>query len=203
MSEERNAPERRKVWDLPTRLFHWALVGCFATGWYLGEFRGFDTIELHFYFGYAIGGLVAFRLLWGLVGSPASRLSALFFSPRATLAYVKEMKEPRPSYWPGHAPTGALSVLALLALLAAQVITGLFSEDDGLFAAGPLASSVDAGTRGSFGAYHALGAKLLLFLVIAHVLVIAYYAIWKRENLVHPMISGWKQVRDRQGAGEE
>jgi len=129
--------EKRRVWDVPTRLFHWALVGTVVTGLYLGEYRDFSTINLHFYFGYATGGLLAFRLLWGFIGSKPSRLSALFPSPRRLFSYLSTVRKRQPSGVAGHNPLGALSVLAMIAALAVQVTTGLFAEDDGLFAEGP------------------------------------------------------------------
>lgn len=205
MSEEGVTPtELRRVWDLPTRLFHWSLATCVAVGWYLGEYRGFDTIELHFYFGYAIGGLVAFRILWGFVGAPASRLSALLVSPATLLNYLREIGKPRPSYWAGHAPLGSLSVLALLALLVVQASTGLFIEDDALFAGGPLSGSVDAKTQGTLAQIHFIGSRLILAMVALHLLAIAFYSIWKEEDLIGPMISGWKKVRtDHKAASNE
>ena len=187
--------ERRKIWDLPTRLFHWTLVGCFATGYYLGEFRDFSTINLHFYFGYAVGGLLVFRILYGLFGPEEVRLSGLLPSPRRVIDYLKHITARRPSGVPGHNPIGALSVVAMLCALAVQVVTGLCSEDDTVFSAGPLAEYLSNGMVVKMTAIHHYSSKVVLALVGLHIAAILFYAIWKRENLVGAMITGWKWVR--------
>jgi len=199
-SNENGAPsegslERRKIWDVPTRLFHWALVGCFATGYYLGEFRDFSTINLHFYFGYTIGGLLVFRILYGLFGPKEVRLSVLLPSPRRVIAYLRHIGARRPSGVPGHNPIGALSVVAMLCALAVQVVTGLCAEDDTVFSAGPLAEYLSSGMVVKMTAIHHYSSTVLLVLVGLHIAAILFYAIWKRENLVGPMITGWKWVR--------
>ena len=186
---------RRKVWDLPTRLFHWALAGTVLTGLYLGEFRQFSTIQLHFYFGYATGALVAFRLLWGLVGPRPARLSALFPSPGRLAGYVGGMFRRRPSGVPGHNPVGALSVLAMLLTLGVQVASGLCSEDDSLFSQGPLAPYLDPSTVVSMTAVHHYSSRVLMALIVLHLCAILFYRVWKREDLVTSMVTGWKTVR--------
>lgn len=187
--------EKARVWDLPTRLFHWALVGTVCTGWYLGENRNFSTIQLHFYFGYAVGGLLVFRLIWGMIGPSNVRLSALFPSPRKLRAYLSGIKDRKPGGARGHNPMGALSVLAMLIVLILQVVTGLFSEDDSLFAEGPLAQYVSTEMMQQMTSLHHLTSKLVMLLVVLHLAAILFYFVWKRENLVKPMITGWKKVR--------
>ena len=186
---------KRKVWDVPTRLFHWALVGTVLTGLYLGEYRSFTTIQLHFYFGYATGGLIAFRLLWGVIGPRPVRLSGLFPSPRALWAYGRNLFVRRPSGVAGHNPVGALSVLAMITALAVQVITGLGSEDDGLFSGGPLVPYLDGGTVLQMTAIHHYSSRVVMGLIVLHLAAILFYRLWKRENLVTAMITGWKTVR--------
>jgi len=190
------AMKTARVWDLPTRLFHWALVGTVCTGWYLGEYRSFSTIQLHFYCGYATGALLAFRLLWGLVGPRNIRLSALFPSPRRLRDYLKHVLRRSPSGVAGHNPIGSLSVIAMLLLLLTQVGTGLFSEDDSLFSKGPLANYASEAMRLELTAVHYISSRLILAVVILHVAAILFYYIWKRENLIRPMITGWKSVKD-------
>jgi len=185
---------RVRVWDLFTRLFHWLLVVAVAIGWYLGDNRSFTNIEYHFYIGYAIGGLVVLRLLWGLFGPKPVRLTALVNTPRATLSYASTLFRRRPSNTFGHNPIGGLSIVAMLISLAVQVGTGLCAEDDGLFAAGPLSGYADSGFVTQMNAIHALNSKVLLGLIGLHVAAVAFYLIWKRENLIAPMIHGWKQV---------
>lgn len=186
---------RRKVWDVPTRLFHWALVGTVLTGLYLGEFRSFSTIQLHFYFGYATGGLLVFRLLWGLFGPAHARLGKLFPSPGALVSYLGSLFERRASGVAGHNPVGALSVLAMLTALSVQVVTGLCSEDDGLFSEGPLVEYLDSSTVLTMTAIHHWSSRVVMGLILLHLAAILFYRLWKREDLATAMMTGWKTVR--------
>lgn len=186
---------RRKVWDIPTRLFHWALVGTVLTGLYLGEYRQFSTIQLHFYFGYATGALIAFRLLWGLFGPAHARLSGLFPSPKSLFSYLGNLFARRPSGVAGHNPLGALSVLAMIAALSVQVVTGLCSEDDGLFSQGPLVEYLDASLVLKMTAIHHWSSRVVMALIVLHLAAILFYRFWKREDLVTAMVTGWKTVR--------
>ena len=190
---------RRKIWDVPTRLFHWALVGTVLTGLYLGEFREFSTVQLHFYFGYATGGLLVFRVLWGIFGPAHARLSRLFPSPRALASYVGGMFKRRPSGVAGHNPVGALSVLAMLAALSVQVITGLCSEDDALFSQGPLVEYLDSATVLKMTAIHYWSSRVVMGLIVLHLAAILFYRLWKREDLVTAMVTGWKTVKRDDG----
>jgi len=187
--------EQRRVWDLPTRLFHWALVATVATGLYLGEFRDFSTINLHFYAGYATAGLLVFRILWGLIGSPPSRLKALFPTPRRLFAYVTTIGRRQPSGVAGHNPLGALSVVAMMAALIVQIVTGLFAEDDALFSEGPFSEYISESSVITMTSIHYLSSRVILFLIATHIAAVFFYWIWKRENLIKPMISGWKWVK--------
>lgn len=184
-----------RVWDLPTRLFHWSLVASVSTGWALGEFRTFSTVNYHFYLGYTTAGLIAFRLVWGFIGPPPARLSALFPNPTEVMRYLADLKNREPSALAGHSPLGSLAVLAILASLMVQVSTGLFAEDDSLFSEGPLSYLVSEKTVQFCNAIHDLNSKVLLGLVVLHVAALVFYLIWKRENLIHPMITGRKMVR--------
>ena len=187
--------ELRRVWDLPTRLFHWALVGTVATGLWLGEYRGFSTINLHFYFGYATAELLAFRLIWGVIGSESSRLRALVPSPRQLLAYVATLGRRTPSGVAGHNPLGGLSVLAMIVALIVQITTGLFAEDDSLFAEGPLSDYADNSTVLLMTSIHSISSRVILVLIAVHIAAVIFYLVWKRENLIKPMISGWKWIK--------
>ncbi|MGI9407160.1 MAG: cytochrome b/b6 domain-containing protein [Hyphomicrobiaceae bacterium] len=186
--------QRERVWDGPVRLFHWALAVCVITAWYLGYFRSFTTIGWHFYLGYAVAGLLMFRLVWGFIGSPSSRLSALIWPPRKVLAYAGAIGGRTPSNFPGHSPLGSLSVIAMLASLTVQVATGLCASDDALFSSGPLSEYFSSSTVITLTAVHHFNSRILLGLIILHILAIAYYLIWKRENLIVAMITGWKTV---------
>jgi cytochrome b len=187
--------EQRKVWDPLIRVWHWLLVLTVVGGWLLGEYRDFDTIAYHMYLGYSTGGLLALRILWGFAGPRPVRFRALAVSPAALRKYLGGLLRRAPSGVAGHNPLGALSVIAMLGSLALQVITGLFSEDDGLFSEGPLAGMVSSGTRATLGSIHHQNAKVLLVLVGLHLAAIFFYLVWKRENLIRPMVTGWKTVR--------
>ena len=190
-----NSLEQRRVWDIPTRLFHWSLVGTVVTGLYLGEYRGFSTINLHFYFGYATAALLAFRLLWGVIGPQPSRLSALFPSPKRLFNYMATLGRRRPSGTAGHNPMGALSVVAMIVALIVQITTGLFAEDDGLFAEGPFSEYISDSNVLTMTAFHHYTSRVILALIAIHIAAILFYQVWKRENLVKPMITGWKWVK--------
>lgn len=185
---------RVKLWDIGTRLFHWALVVCVGAAWYLGQF-GPNVMTLHFYFGYAVIGLLVFRVVWGLVGPAPARFSHFLFGPRTTLRYMATLGKRTPSYWPGHNPVGALSVFAILAVLIVQTGTGLFADPDDYINVGPLANTVSSEANRTATFIHNRMAFAILALVILHIAAIAFYKRYKGENLVTPMITGWKLVR--------
>lgn len=197
MTIETEDVRRERIWDLPTRLFHWALVISVTSGWLLGEFMSFNYADLHVKFGYVTGGLVVFRLIWGVVGPPPARLARLVPGLGEIRAYLAHLFSREPSHWPGHNPLGALSVLAMLIALIVQVSTGLFSYSDSYFTGGPLAEAVSSATQNQMNAVHHIFHDVVLILVALHVAAISFYAVWKRENLVGPMITGWKFVRRR------
>lgn len=187
-----------KLWDVGTRLFHWSLVICVCSAWFLGKF-GPNIMTLHFYFGYAVIALLVFRIVWGLFGPAPARFSHFLFGPAATLRYAKTLKNPTPSYWPGHNPIGALSVFAMLAALIVQVSTGLFADPDDYINVGPLADMVSSEANRSATKLHHQMALLIAVFVVLHVAAIAFYKRFKGENLVTPMLTGWKLVRKDKG----
>ncbi len=180
--------QRLRVWDLPTRLFHWLLVAAITAAGITGEIGG-SIIELHGKIGLAIVGLIAFRLAWGVVGSTTARFSSFVRGPAAIRGYLQ-------GAWRGigHNPLGALSVLGLLGLLAAQVGTGLFANDD-IALSGPLARFVAGEWVGRATWFHAdVGQYLVIGLVALHLLAIAYYTLVRRKTLVRPMLHGDKDL---------
>lgn len=178
-----------QIWDPLLRLFHWALAACVMGAWLLGEF-GPDQMVAHFYLGYAVIGLLAFRLIWGFVGPANARFANFVTGPGAVLRYLRTLPAREASHYPGHNPLGALSVLALLLVVGAQVATGLFVDPEDYINVGPLADTVStAWNRFALGWHHRLGAVVLL-LVVAHIGAIVFYRVWKREDLVTPMITG-------------
>lgn len=179
-----------KVWDAPTRLFHWMLVALVATS-YVTARNGW--IDWHFYAGYAILTLVVFRILWGLLGSETARFSSFVKAPGAALAHLKHLLRREPEPETGHNAAGAYMVLALLALLLFQAISGLFSND-GLFTSGPLAALVSGETSDRLTVLHGISFDLIAIAVALHVAAIFAYALLLRQDLVRPMITGWKRL---------
>jgi len=180
-----------RIWDLPTRLFHWvlalAVIGLVVTGKVGG-----NAMAWHFRLGYVVFALLLFRLVWGLVGGHWSRFVAFVYAPATLIAYLRG--EGRPEHAAGHSPTGALSVFALLAVLGLQVATGLFSDDE-IAAAGPLTTLVTGKTVSLATGWHKQwGQWLVIGLVVLHVAAIVYYRFAKRENLVTAMLTGDKTL---------
>jgi cytochrome b len=184
MTEPRRAANRLPVWDLPTRLFHWALVLLIAFSWWSQEE---DHIEWHMWSGFAILTLLVFRLMWGLFGSSTARFSSFVRGPRAVLDYMRDMKAWKPV---GHTPLGALSVLALLALLFFQVGTGLIQTDDDGLVEGPLAPLVGWDVSEAAHDLHEDSFDILLVLIALHVAAILFYRFVLGKRLVAPMLSG-------------
>jgi len=190
-----NQFQRRRVWSLTIRIWHWLLALAVCTAWGFGEFMDFATIQWHFYLGYSILALLVFRLLLGLWGPQAQRFSALPLGPGRIRTYLGSALSRTPGGEVGHNPLGSLSLIAMLLALLAQAGTGLFIESEDFFEYGPLADYVSESTIHFMGIWHHRIAKLLLFLVGMHLAAMVYYRLWKRENLLLPMITGWKWVK--------
>lgn len=178
-----------KIWDLPVRLFHWALVILVAVSWISAEFGNFT---IHYYSGYSILTLILFRVIWGIAGSDTARFSSFIASPSAILAYAKKLGQKKPSNWIGHNPVGGLSVLAVLALLATQVAAGLFIIDVDFVNDGPLSKFVTY-DQGRFAAeVHDFVFGCLQAVVALHIAAVLYYRFYKRERLIEAMVTGWR-----------
>ena len=179
--------ETRKIliWDLPTRLFHWLLVLAIVALVVTGKAGG-SWMEWHGRLGLLVLGLLVFRLLWGVMGSTYARFARFFPTPAKVAAYLR-------GQWhaPGHNPLGACSVLALLAVPLFQVLTGLVANDDIAFV-GPLYDLVGRDLSNLATRWHLLAVNVLLALVALHVAAILFYAHIKKDNLVKPMVLGWK-----------
>ena len=183
-SEKRLSAVKQPVWDLPTRLFHWTLVVLVALAWWSAEN---DKQDLHLYLGYGVLSLLLFRVGWGIFGSSTARFSSFVRGPAAVIRYVRDR-----FHWPvaGHAPLGALSVLALLAMLFVIVGTGLVaSDEDGLFS-GPLAHLVSLDASETATDLHEDLFNVLLALIVLHVAAILMYRFALGRNLLGPMITG-------------
>lgn len=182
-----------KVWDLPTRLFHWTLASAVLALVVTGSAGG-SWMNWHLRLGYFVLGLLLFRLAWGLVGGHWSRFTSFIYSPAATWAYLRGQGQP--AHRIGHTPLGALAVFAMLLVLALQVGSGLFSDDEIAFF-GPLSGLVSAETAALATRYHTqIGKLLLLALVVLHLAAVAYHQLVKHEGLVNAMWNGHKQAPD-------
>ena len=187
MSEEREPLVDVPMWDLPVRLFHWSFVIAFAICWISGQT---EDLDLHYASGMVLVGLVVFRILWGLVGSPTARFAHFLRWPMAAVAYLREsFMHRQPSYSHGHNAAGGLMVAALVALIGLQTVSGMASTDDVLFD-GPLYGRLPDWLGRPLEKYHELLANILLALALLHILVIILYRLFKRENLVRAMIVG-------------
>lgn len=179
-----------RVWDFPTRLFHWLLVALVGFSWGSAENGAMDW---HYLSGLTLLGLLAFRLCWGLFGGSTARFAGFVRSPRAVLAYLKGQGG-APEI--GHNPLGGYSTILMLLLLAAQVTGGLFATDiDGL-ESGPLSYLVTFEQGRIAAELHEAMFNLLLIVIGLHVLAILFYLLVRKRNLVRPMVTGRDAAAD-------
>jgi cytochrome b len=181
-----------RVWDAPTRLFHWALVLC-VTGLVISGSMGGAAMSLHFLLGYCTATLLLFRLIWGVIGGYWSRFSSFLYGHQHLVRFLAG-QGPASDHI-GHNPLGALSVFAMLALLGVQVVSGLLSDDE-IAAAGPLAAHM-SGLWVNYATYYhkQVGKPVLLSLIVMHIGAIAFHFFVKRDNLITPMLTGDKTLR--------
>ncbi|MBS1177414.1 MAG: cytochrome [Proteobacteria bacterium] len=191
-----DAPSRLtsvRVWDLPTRTFHW-LLALTTVGSVASAKIGGNAMVWHFRFGYMVFTLVAFRVAWGLVGGRWSRFSSFLYAPGTVLRYLRGQSRADEHHDVGHNPLGSFSVFALLGVLALQVASGLVADDD-IANVGPLNRFVSGALAGRATHWHKdYGQWILLALVALHVAAILYYLLGKRRNLVRPMLVGDKAL---------
>jgi cytochrome b len=180
-----------RIWDLPTRLFHWLLVVCFLGLIITGNVGGL-WMDWHFRFGYAVLCLLVFRVLWGFVGGYWSRFATFVYSPSSLFLYLRGCSPDL--HRVGHNPLGALSVFALLAALCIQVLSGLLSDDD-IFHRGPWAVWASYDWIETASRYHKqIGKFVVIGLVVLHVLALVFYKVVKHQALVKAMITGDKAL---------
>lgn len=180
-----------RIWDAPTRIFHWALVVCFV-GLVTTAQIGGAAMQWHFRLGYSVLCLLLFRLVWGFIGGYWSRFDTFVFGPRQVIAYLSGRSGHQESV--GHNPMGAWSVFAMLGLLLLQVGSGLMSDDE-IAAAGPLARFVSSAWVNNATYYHKnIGKVVLLALVALHLSAIVFYFFKKHDNLAKAMLTGNKML---------
>lgn len=179
-----------RVWDLPTRLFHWTLVGLIALQYASGEF-GWLSMEWHFRLGYATLALIAFRVLWGFFGSQTSRFGDFLRGPRIVSRYAADLMRGKAGHAAGHNPLGGWSVVAMLACVFVQAVSGLFTSDD-ISEDGPFVGAVSNSVVRLASRVHSWGETVLVVLIVLHVAAVLLHWLLKRDNLVAPMFSGRK-----------
>jgi len=180
-----------RVWDLPTRAFHWALVLC-VTGSVLSAKLGGNAMAWHLRLGYVAFTLLLFRFVWGLMGGRWSRFVSFAYSPQAAWRYLRGRPLPGDNFEVGHSPLGALSVFALLAFLSLQVGTGLFADDE-IATTGPLIRFVSGATSHVLTGYHKhWGQWTILLLAGLHIGAISFHVLRRGKTLIRPMLTGDK-----------
>ncbi len=187
------------VWDIPVRLFHWSLATSILFLFVTAQIGG-NAMEWHKKIGFFVIGLIAFRVVWGFVGSYHARFKNFVRAPATVIAYAKKLFKKDGSHYLGHNPMGGLSVLALLAVVGFQTLTGLFSNDD-IMLEGPYASLVSKAFSDQMTKLHHLNSDLILVLIGLHLSAIAFYAVFKKEQLVEAMLTG-KKERDASIGGD-
>jgi cytochrome b len=180
-----------RVWDLPTRLFHWLLVALVVSSFATGKLGG-NWMHYHERCGEAILALLLFRLVWGFIGSTASRFHTFLAGPSAVLRYARTLFRREPDHRLSHNPLGGWSVAAMLLVLLIQAATGLFANDD-IATEGPLYKWVSKAASDRLTSIHHLNHDLIILLVALHVAAVLFHLVYKKENLLRPMITGVKQ----------
>jgi cytochrome b len=184
-------PARRvRVWDLPTRVFHWLAVLLVALAWVS---QHMNWMDLHVRAGETLLALVLFRLLWGIAGSETARFTRFVASPAAAWRHLRHLGRREPDVQVGHNAAGGWMVLFLLALLLVETLSGLYDNND-IADEGPLSQFVPAAVANAIAAIHAYGWDVLVAAVVLHVCAIAVYALVKGHNLLGPMVTGTKRL---------
>ena len=180
----REHQQKIRVWDLPTRLFHWLLALSIAASFISVKIGG-NAMVWHGRFGYVALTLILFRLAWGVVGPRYARFAQFVKGPAAVLREIRGIA-PRV---PGHNPLGALSVLAMLLLIGIQAGLGLFSSDDIAFD-GPLAKHVSSAAVEFATRWHHRFEWLLIGVILLHLAAVVWHQRIKGHDLVRPMLNG-------------
>ena len=186
------ATRRVLVWDAPVRLFHWTLATLVIFSFVAGKVGG-SWLEWHMRSGYCILTLLLFRLAWGILGSETARFTTFVRGPGAGVAYVRSITANAHRRMLGHNPLGGWAVLAMLAALLAQALSGLFVDDE-IATRGPLVVKASEATVAKLTAFHSYNEWVLVGLVVLHLAAIATYHFRLRANLVRPMVDGYMEA---------
>jgi cytochrome b len=184
--QERDTAAKRLIWDLPTRVFHWALAGSFLGAYLFAEQD--ELRSLHVMFGYTVAGLIAFRMLWGLIGSTHSRFRDFAYSPVEAIRYLRDLTAGRARDYDGHNPAGSWAIYGLLTIAAATAATGWLQYNE---------IGGDA-----LEELHELLANAWLVLVAVHVAGVIVGSLAHRRNLVATMITGQRTAEGGVSSGE-
>jgi cytochrome b len=191
--DETSAAHPVRVWDLPTRAFHWVLAAT-VIGSVITAKIGGNALVWHMRLGLLALALLAFRVVWGFVGGRWSRFASFLYPPSSVAAYLRGDTGPGGRFDIGHSPLGALSVFALLLVLIAQVATGLVADDE-IATTGPLYRFVESAISTQATTWHkAVGQYLIITLVVLHVAAVLFYLLKKQRNLIAPMWHGDKTL---------
>jgi cytochrome b len=187
------AGSKVRVWDLPTRVFHWTLAAA-VIGCVVSAKIGGNAMVWHFRLGAVVLTLVTFRVLWGLVGGRWSRFASFIYAPATVLRYLRGQTRADEHLDVGHNPLGSFSVFALLGILAVQLATGLVADDE-IANIGPLNRFVSSDTVSQATGWHKeYGQWIIIALVVLHIASIVFYLVKKQQNLVRPMVVGDKPL---------
>jgi cytochrome b len=180
--------QRIRVWDIPTRFAHWAVVALFALCWWTAKS---DRMKWHVIAGYCLFAVILFRLGWGVVGSDTARFTHFVRSPAVIVKYARTLTRPSKTPAVGHNPMGGWSVLLMLGLLLAQTVVGLFSVDVDALSSGPLARWVSFEVGRTAAHWHANIFYASLAFIGLHLAAISFYGLALRQNLLSPMLHGY------------
>ena len=184
--------DRIRVWDLPTRIFHWTLVVLVVFSFTTGKIGG-GWMDWHLKSGYAILTLLVFRLGWGILGSRTARFASFVRGPRVAWAYAREILASRRPSAIAHNPLGGWMVLLLIAMLLVQAASGLFADDE-IATQGPLAVKVSNALVSRMSAIHSYNSWVIAGAVAVHVLAVMFYQWGLKVEVMRPMFHGWKSV---------
>lgn len=184
-----NSKQTIKVWDWSIRVFHWCLPVLIFLMWFSND-QG--EMERHFLFGQVLLGLLTYRLVWGVIGTPYARFKHFLYGPKAFIAYAKGFFSDNKLRYLSHNPMGGLMALVLMAAVVFQLVSGLFTTDD-IFTEGPLYDSVSRSMSAWFTRWHSLFFDGLLVLIGLHLAAIVVYKL-RGEGLVKAMFTGSKEV---------
>ncbi len=179
-----------RVWDAPTRLFHWAVVVLIAISYFSMKF---DQVQLHYLSGYTMLTLLLFRFCWGVFGSETSRFRHFLRSPLDGFRHFADFTKREPDRQVGHNAAGGWMVLFMLLVLAVQAVSGLFAGDP-IEGGGPFIDQIGSAPQHLLSTIHQVNFNIILAAMALHVVAIIAYAVFKRHDLVRPMITGKKRL---------